>query len=73
MICLFVDINNRNTYPFDLNKDRTQLLLDGPSKDKIVDKPNKLHDVTFAKGCNGIADPAGWTRWILICPLKWDY
>jgi glucose/arabinose dehydrogenase len=50
------DINNGNIYHFDLNANRTSLLLDGPLKDKIADRPEELENVIFAKGFNGIAD-----------------
>jgi len=50
------DINNGNIYHFDLNANRTSLLLDGQLKDKIADRPEELEKVIFAKGFNGIAD-----------------
>ena len=50
------DLNNGNIYHFDLNESRTSLLLDGPLKDKIADRPEELDDVIFAKGFNGIVD-----------------
>jgi glucose/arabinose dehydrogenase len=50
------DINNGNIYHFDLNKDRTELLLGGKLKDKVANESDDLSDIIFAKGFNGIAD-----------------
>jgi glucose/arabinose dehydrogenase len=54
---LFVgDINNGKIYHFDLNEDRTSLVLDGELADKIANSPNELEEVTFAEGFSGITD-----------------
>jgi glucose/arabinose dehydrogenase len=50
------DVNNGNIYHFDLNENRTSLLLHGALEDKIADSPNELDDVIFAKGFTGIVD-----------------
>jgi len=50
------DVNNGNIYHFDLNENRTSLLLHGALKDKIADSPDELDDIIFAKGFNGIVD-----------------
>jgi glucose/arabinose dehydrogenase len=39
-----------------LNENRTELILPGPLKDKVADKPAELKDITFAKGFGGITD-----------------
>jgi glucose/arabinose dehydrogenase len=54
---LFVgDNNNGYLYHFDLNKDRTDLLLNGPLEDKIADSPEELKKVIFANGFYEILD-----------------
>ncbi len=54
---LFVgDMNNGKIYHFDLNEDRTSLVLDGQLVDKIANSPNELEEVTFAEGFSGITD-----------------
>jgi glucose/arabinose dehydrogenase len=52
------DFNNGNIYHFDLNKNRTQLLLEDELKDKVVDTDIESNDgdVIFAKGFGGITD-----------------
>jgi aldose sugar dehydrogenase len=50
------DYNHGNIYHFDLNKDRTELSLEGPLKDKIADKPDEIENKIFAKGFGGITD-----------------
>ena len=50
------DFNNGYLYHFDLNENRTELMLDGVLKDKIADNPNELKDIVFAKGFGGITD-----------------
>jgi glucose/arabinose dehydrogenase len=50
------DVNNGNIYHFDLNENRTSLLLHGALEDKIADSPDELDGVIFAKGFNGIVD-----------------
>jgi aldose sugar dehydrogenase len=54
---LFVgDVHNGNLYHFNLNDDRTSLLLDGVLSDKIADSPHELDKVIFAQGFGGITD-----------------
>jgi aldose sugar dehydrogenase len=43
-------------FNFDLNKDRTALLLDGTLSDKIADSDTEIEDITFAKGFGVITD-----------------
>lgn len=50
------DWNNGNIYHFDLNNDRTSLLLHGKLRDKIADTPDEPEDLIFAKGFKGITD-----------------
>jgi aldose sugar dehydrogenase len=50
------DINNGNLYHFDLNDDRTELVLNEPLSDKVADNREELEQVIFAKGFNGIVD-----------------
>jgi glucose/arabinose dehydrogenase len=50
------DFNKGNIYHFDLNEKRTELILPGPLKDKVADKPSELKDIIFAKGFGGITD-----------------
>ena len=56
MICLLRDFNNGNIYHFDLNENRTELILPGPLKDKVADKPSELEDIIFAKNFGPITD-----------------
>jgi aldose sugar dehydrogenase len=48
--------NKGNIYHFDLNENRTELILPGPLKDKVADKPAELKDIIFAKGFGRITD-----------------
>lgn len=52
------DYNNGNLYHFDLNRDRTKLVLNGPLKDKIADSSEReeLHDILFGEGFNSVTD-----------------
>lgn len=50
------DVNNGTIYHFDLNENRTELILDGPLADKVADKPEELQGVIFARGFGGITD-----------------
>jgi len=50
------DVHNGNIYHFNLNDDRTSLLLDGVLSDKIADSPEELDNVIFAEGFGGITD-----------------
>jgi len=51
-------ITQGNLYHFDLNKDRTKLILGGKLKDKTADtdKDKELKKVIFAKIGGGISD-----------------
>jgi glucose/arabinose dehydrogenase len=55
---LFVgDFHNRHIYHFNLNKDRTKLVLGGALNDKVVDKNDEVKDKIFASGFDsGITD-----------------
>jgi glucose/arabinose dehydrogenase len=50
------DVHNGNVYHFNLNVDRTTLLLDGVLFDKIADSPEELDNIVFAQGFGGITD-----------------
>jgi glucose/arabinose dehydrogenase len=50
------DIHNGNLYHFDLSKDRKQLLLDGPLKDRIANNQTELQGAILGQGFNGITD-----------------
>ena len=49
------DIKNGNLYHFDLNQQRTGLLLDGPLADKVASK-DEINQAIFAQGFGGITD-----------------
>jgi aldose sugar dehydrogenase len=54
---LFVgDVDNGNIYHFDLNKDRTALLLNGSLEDKVANTFDELEPIIFAKGFYHIVD-----------------
>jgi aldose sugar dehydrogenase len=54
---LFVACFNLGTvFHFDLNKNRTGLLLDGPLKDKTADNIQEMQNITFSKGLGKITD-----------------
>jgi glucose/arabinose dehydrogenase len=54
---LFVgDVNNGYIYHFDLNKDRTSLILHGSLKDKIANSNTELKDIIFGEGFGQITD-----------------
>ena len=50
------DINNGYIYHFDLNKNRTSLLLNSSLADKIANTAEERNKVVFAKGFAGISD-----------------
>ena len=50
------DINNGNIYHFDLNKNRTSLLLNDSLIDRIANTEEERNKVVFAKGFAGISD-----------------
>jgi glucose/arabinose dehydrogenase len=54
---LFVgDYNNGNLYHFDLNADRTQLVLGGDLADRALDPGDEDSDILFGTGFGGITD-----------------
>lgn len=54
---LFVgDIHNGTVYHFEMNKERTGLLLEEPLSDKVANNTEELKEVIFAKGFGGITD-----------------
>jgi glucose/arabinose dehydrogenase len=56
---LFVgDVHNGRIYHFDLNEDRTELVLEGPLADKIIDTPSieEFSNIIFGEGFGGITD-----------------
>jgi aldose sugar dehydrogenase len=50
------DFHNGYIYHFDLNKERTELVLNGPLNDKIANNRDELKKVIFAQGFDGITD-----------------
>jgi aldose sugar dehydrogenase len=50
------DIDNGNLYHFDLNKDRTALVLEGPLADKLADSDDENEGIIFGKGFGAITD-----------------
>ena len=54
---LFVgDYNNGNLYHFDLNENRTELILGGGLADRALDPGDVVDDILFGTGFGGIAD-----------------
>ncbi len=50
------DTNNGYLYHFDLNANRTSLILKGSLKDKIADNPKELNDIIIGEGFGHITD-----------------
>jgi aldose sugar dehydrogenase len=50
------DVNNHRIYHFELNQNRTALLLQGPLIDKVADSDKELNNVIFAGGFGLITD-----------------
>jgi aldose sugar dehydrogenase len=50
------DINNGRIYHFDLNEDRTGLMLGGVLADKVADNEDELSSVVFGTGFRTISD-----------------
>jgi aldose sugar dehydrogenase len=50
------DINNGRIYHFDLNEDRTGLMLGGELADKVADNEDELSSVVFGTGFRTISD-----------------
>ena len=54
---LFIgDANNGNIYRFDLNNDRTELVLQGQLTDKVADNISENQDIIWGKGFGIITD-----------------
>jgi aldose sugar dehydrogenase len=68
------DINNGRLYHFDLNQDRTGLLLEAPLDDKVADTVPELDSVIFGTGFRSISDievgPDGYLYLLLYGPGK---
>ncbi len=68
------DINNGRLYHFDLNQDRTGLLLEAPLDDKVADTVPELDSVIFGTGFRSISDievgPDGYLYLLLFGPGK---
>jgi aldose sugar dehydrogenase len=68
------DINNGRIYHFDLDEDRTELVLDGVLSDKVADNPSELDSVIFGTGFRSISDlevgPDGYLYVLLYGPGK---
>src|SRR5215204_439211 len=66
------DINNGRLYHFDLNQDRTGLLLEAPLDDKVADTVDELASVIFGTGFRSISDievgPDGYLYLLLYAP-----
>lgn len=52
------NVHNGSIYRFELNDNRTHLLLKGPLADKIADTPNETKGITFASNFGGISNMA---------------
>ncbi len=50
------DANYGNIYDFNLDKQRTNLILTGKLSDKIADNINEINHITFAKGFGKVTD-----------------
>ena len=50
------DIDKGSLYHFDLNKDRTELVLDGPLADKLADTDDENEGIIFGQGFGAITD-----------------
>lgn len=50
------NVHNGSIYRFELNDNRTHLLLKGPLTDKIADTPDETKGITFASDFGGISD-----------------
>ena len=68
------DINNGRLYHFDLNVDRTGLILEGVLEDKVADNVAELDGVIFGTGFRSISDievgPDGYLYLSLYGPGK---
>jgi aldose sugar dehydrogenase len=50
------DIDKGNLYYFDLNDDRTELVLEGPLADKLADSDDENKGIIFGQGFGAITD-----------------
>jgi glucose/arabinose dehydrogenase len=50
------DIDKGNLYHFDLNEDRTELVLEGSLADKLADTDNENEGIIFGQGFGAITD-----------------
>jgi glucose/arabinose dehydrogenase len=51
------DVVTGRIYHFDLNEDRTELVLEGPLADKVAEtRDTGIEDIVFAEGFGGITD-----------------
>src|SRR5919106_969045 len=50
------DVHNGWIYHFDMNEDRTDLILEGPLADKIANTPEEMQETIFGEGFGGITD-----------------
>ena len=50
------DIDKGNLYHFDLNEDRTELVLEGPLVDKLADTDDENEGIIFGQGFGAITD-----------------
>ena len=68
------DINNGRLYHFDLNQDRTGLLLEGVLGDRVANNVQELDPVIFGTGFRSISDietgPDGYLYFLLYGPGK---
>jgi glucose/arabinose dehydrogenase len=68
------DINNGRLYHFDLNQDRTGLLLEGVLEDRVANTVQELDSVIFGTGFRSISDietgPDGYLYFLLYGPGK---
>jgi aldose sugar dehydrogenase len=68
------DINNGRIYHFDLNQDRTGLMLEGALEDRVADDVDELGPVIFGTGFRSISDievgPDGYLYILLYGPGK---
>jgi glucose/arabinose dehydrogenase len=64
------DVNNGRIYHFKLNQNRTELLLEGPLKDKVADEDKELKNVIFAGGFGMISEldvgPDGYLYFVVF-------
>jgi aldose sugar dehydrogenase len=50
------DVHRGNLYHFELNRERTELLLDEPLEDKVADDDEELEGVIIGRNLGGISD-----------------